>query len=64
LSAFGRHFNRATVDNKDKPVISTIELGKFDSKFNNFSGGMTVNHVATVVKDCIDCPVTSISVIK
>lgn len=64
LSAFGRHFNRATVDHKDKPVISTIELGKFDSKFNNFSGGMTVNHVATVVKDCIERPVTSISIIK
>lgn len=64
LSAFGRHFNRATIDNKNKPMISTIELGKFDSKFNNFSGGMTVDRVANIVKDCIDNPVTSISVIK
>lgn len=64
LSAFGRHFNRAIVDNKDKPMISTIELGKFDTKFNNFAGGMSVDRVANVVKDCIAHPVTSISIIK
>jgi hypothetical protein len=64
LSAFGRHFNRHSVDHKNKPMVSTIELGKFNSKFNNFSGGMSINKAASVVKSCIDNPVTSISIIK
>jgi short-subunit dehydrogenase len=64
LSAFGKHVNRAVVDQKNKPIISTIELGKFNSKFNNFSGGMSLSKVANIVKSCIDNPVTAISIIK
>lgn len=64
LSAFGKHFNRACVDYQGKSIISTIELGKFNSKFNNFGGGMTLQKVAELVKRCIDSPVTALSVIK
>lgn len=64
LSAFGKHFNRTCVDHQDKSIISTIELGKFNSKFNNFSGGMSLEKVAHVVKNCIDYPVASLSIIK
>jgi NAD(P)-dependent dehydrogenase (short-subunit alcohol dehydrogenase family) len=64
LSAFGRHINRATVDRLQKPTISTIELGKFNSKFNGFSGGMTLSKAANIVKSCILEPVASVSVIR
>ena len=64
LSAFGKHINRAIIDQKDKPIISTIELGKFNSKFNKFSGGMSLSKVANIVKSCIDNPVTAMSIIK
>lgn len=64
LSLFGKHFNRACVDHQDKSIISTIELGKFNSKFNNFGGGMTLEKAAQLVKNCIDNPVTSTSLIK
>jgi hypothetical protein len=64
LSAFGKHFNRACVDHQNKSIISTIELGKFNSKFNNYSGGMPLEKVAQLVKSCIDNPVTSLSIIK
>lgn len=64
LSMFGRHFNRAIVDHDHKPTVTTIELGKFNSKFNDFSGGMSVSKAAGMVKNCIDNPVTSMSVIK
>lgn len=64
LSSFGRHFNRAIVD-QDKPVsVSTIEIGKFNSRINNYSGGMSIEQAANIVKQCIDHPSVTITVPK
>lgn len=65
LSNFGRHFNRKIVDDQTKNIIvSTVEPGKFNSRFNNYSGGMSVQTVANIIKQVINDPVTEISVIK
>ena len=64
VSNFGRHFNRAVVE-QDKPVaITTIEIGKFKSKMNNYSGGMSVERAGEIVKQCIDNPVVTVTVPK
>lgn len=64
LSNFGKHFNRKIVDDNRPVTVSNIELGKFNSKFNNYAGGMTVERAADIVAGCINNPVTQISVIR
>jgi len=62
LSTFGKHFNRKIIDNVDKKTkVSTVELGKFNSKFNNFSGGMNIDKAASIIKFCVDHPMELIS---
>jgi short-subunit dehydrogenase len=63
LSNFGRHFTRKTVDDTGV-YISTVELGKFPSKFNNFSQGMDINKAAGIVVSLLDNPVNQITVAK
>ena len=64
LSQFGRHFNRKIVDDNKLVTVTTIEIGKFNSKFNNNSGGMEIDKAAKIVKQVIDNPVAQISVLK
>lgn len=64
LSNFGKHFNRAIIDDTKNVIVSTIELGKFNSKFNNFDGGMSVSDAADIVLNCLTHKLTSVSVIK
>ena len=65
LSQFGKNFNRKIVDTVDKSVtVSTIELGAFKSKFNNYKESMSIEKVANLVIQCIQNPVTTIACIK
>ena len=65
LSSFGKHFNRKIIDDTNKEIIiSTFEPGKFNSKMNNYSGGMDIDYIADKIIHIIDKPVTSMSVIK
>jgi len=64
VSNFGRHFNRKIVEETKPVVLTTIELGKFNSKFNNYAGGMSTERAAKLVADCVANPVTHLSVIR
>lgn len=65
LSSFGKNFNRKIIDDANKEVtISTFEPGKFNSKMNNYSGGMDINYIADKISHIITHPVTSMSIIK
>jgi short-subunit dehydrogenase len=64
LSMFGRHFNRKIVDDGKPIVITTVELGKFPSKFNDFQDGMSVNTAVSVIESVIATPSQQITVIK
>jgi short-subunit dehydrogenase len=64
LSEFGKHMNRKICDDNKNIIVTTIEPGKFNSKFNNYSGGMPITKVANMIKNVIDNPVTHLSVIK
>jgi hypothetical protein len=63
LSEFGKLYNRK-ISNQGKNTITTFEVGKFNSKMNNFSGGMTVERVVDTVKDCIKNRYTQIALLK
>jgi hypothetical protein len=63
LSKFGKLYNRKIV-HEARNVVSTFEVGKFNSKMNNWSGGMPIERVVDVVKDCIDKRYTQIAVIR
>ena len=63
LSEFGKLYNRKIVD-EARNVVTTFEVGKFNSKMNNWSGGMTTDRVVDVVKDCIDKRYTQVAVIR
>ena len=63
LSQFGKHVNRMIVD-QNTHTVSTIELGSFASKFNNYTGGMTLQRAADLVVECVRNPVTAVSCIK
>jgi NAD(P)-dependent dehydrogenase (short-subunit alcohol dehydrogenase family) len=64
VSNFGRHFNRCIVDQAKPVAITTIEIGKFNSRINNYSGGMSIERAGNIVKQCIDNPVVSVTVPK
>lgn len=63
LSLFGKHVNRKIVDSH-QITVSTIELGAFKSKFNNYTGSMPLERAADIVVDCVNNPMTQISCIK
>lgn len=63
LSEFGKLYNRKIVDNV-RNTVTTFEVGKFNSKMNNFSGGMTVERVVDTVKDCIQQRYTQIALLR
>lgn len=63
LSEFGKLYNRKISDNP-RNTVTTFEVGKFNSKMNNFSGGMTVERVVDTVKDCIDKRYTQIALLR
>ena len=63
LSKFGKLYNRKIVD-EARNIVTTFEVGKFNSKMNNWSGGMTTDRVVDVVKDCIDKRYTQVAVIR
>ena len=64
VSQFGREFNRKIVD-QNSTTVSTIELGKFASKFNyDSTGGMSLEQAACTVISCVNNPVTNISKIR
>ena len=56
LSTFGRHFNRKIVDDNKNVIVSTAEIGKFPSKFNNYQPGTDIGAVADVIVDLISNP--------
>lgn len=56
LSTFGRHFNRKIVDDNKNVIVSTAEIGKFPSKFNNYQSGTNIGTVAEVIIDLIRNP--------
>lgn len=62
VSNFGRHFNRAIIDQSKPVAITTIEIGKFNSRINNYSGGMSIERAGDIVKQCIDNPMVSVTV--
>jgi len=64
LSNFGRHFNRKIVDDAKEVYVSTIEIGKFSSKFNNYEPGMDIVKAAEHVISLIKNPVQQITVAK
>ena len=63
LSEFGKLYNRKIADNV-RNTVTTFEVGKFNSKMNNFSGGMTVERVVDTVKDCIQQRYTQIALLR
>lgn len=63
LSEFGKLYNRKIADNA-RNTLTTFEVGKFNSKMNNFSGGMTVERVVDTVKDCIEQRYTQIALLR
>lgn len=64
LSNFGRHFNRKIVDDVKPVVVSTLEIGKFASKFNNFQPGMDVNKIISIVDDILRNSIQQVTIIK
>ena len=56
LSTFGRHFNRKIVDDNKNVIVTTAEIGKFPSKFNNYKPGTNIGIVADVIIDLIYKP--------
>ena len=63
LSEFGKLYNRKVSDDP-RNTVTTFEVGKFNSKMNNFSGGMTVERVVDTVKDCIQQRYTQIALLR
>tara|TARA_R100001163_G_C5034122_1_gene173694 strand:+ start:200 stop:745 length:546 start_codon:yes stop_codon:yes gene_type:complete len=63
LSNFGKLYNRKIVD-EGRNVVTTFEVGKFDSKMHNWSGGMTTQKVVDAVKDCIEKRYTQVALIR
>lgn len=64
LSQFGKHFNRKIVDENKSLVLSTLEVGKFPSRFNNNQPGMPVNKIVNLVDDIIQNPAQQVTVIR
>jgi len=64
LSVFGRHFNRKIIDDEKSVVITTVELGKFPSKFNNFQDGMSVDSAVSIIESVIKKRSQQITVVK
>lgn len=65
LSIFGNHVNRQIIDNTKNVTITTIEPGKFSSKFNKYTQGkIAIDKIAEIVKYAIDNSITNISIIK
>lgn len=64
LSGFGRHFNRKIVDDNKLVTISTLEVGKFPSKFNGFQDGMPISKVVDTVDSIMQTSAQQITVIK
>jgi hypothetical protein len=56
-------YNRK-ISNQSKNTVTTFEVGKFNSKMNSFSGGMTVERVVDTVKDIIEKRYTQIALLK
>jgi hypothetical protein len=64
LSLFGKHFNRKIVDETKPFVLSTLEIGKFASKFNNFQSGMPIDEIIKIVDSVVHRPVQQVTVIR
>ena len=64
LSSFGRHFNRKIVDDDKDVCVSTVEIGRFASKFNNYKPGMDILKAAGHIVSLIGNPIQQITVIK
>ena len=64
LSSFGRHFNRKIIDNTKDVYVSTVEIGRFASKFNNYKPGMDILKAAGHIVSLIDNPVQQITIAK
>ena len=64
LSNFGRHFNRKIVDHSKNIVVSTIEVGKFPSKFNSYQSGMSIDYVAQQIVDLVNNPKQQVTIVK
>lgn len=64
LSIFGRHFNRKIIDKPGDVTVTTVELGKFPSKFNNFQSGMELAKAVSAVESAIACPVQQLTIVR
>jgi len=56
ISTFGRHFNRKIVNDTKPVIVTTAEIGKFPSKFNNYQSGTSIAKIANVIVDLINNP--------
>jgi len=63
LSEFGRQYNRKVVDESKNVVVTTIEIGKFQSPMSNFTG-ISIDKVVELVKTAIDQKCNWLSAIR
>jgi len=65
LSTFGNHVNRQIIDDTKNVTITTIEPGKFSSKFNKYTQSkIVIDKIAETIKYAINNSITNISIIK
>ena len=63
VSNFGKHYNRKIIDDS-RNTVSTIEIPRFASKFNNFQSGIDINKILNAVKSCIDNKNSHLTILK
>lgn len=63
LSEFGKQYNRKNIDNDKNVVVSTVEVGKFESKLSQFTG-CQIDKVIEQIKFVIETKCHHISKIK
>lgn len=63
LSEFGRQFNRSIVDKNKEIILTTVEIGKFESKLSNFNG-TDIDKIVKTIECAIEHKLNWISAIK
>jgi NAD(P)-dependent dehydrogenase (short-subunit alcohol dehydrogenase family) len=63
VSNFGKHYNRKINDSR-KNTVSTIEIPRFASKFNDYNPGIEHYKIVQAIKNCIDNKYTSVTILE